>query len=302
MNLTDYQNRLITGFIILSLLIHLLLLLIPESSMLTTASKPEPLYVEVRPQSQRPRELDLPAPQKREKLRETPAKRFAEGDQVVEKEVAPEGQDSEDLPPPSVAVPAPQADPLPQRAQSVPAARPPRPEVATTAPLTPTGDRPIQGREESQAQPLPDLAQLTQISPTTLAKIESDWRQKYREDVNKGDTVWLDTEQDLLISFMRRFRDHIYGVWNYPVYAAERGQEGTCLLRITINRQGDVENVELMESSGSPLLDNEAMRAVRLGATYGPLPQSYPNQLLHIMAFFQYNLSRVSYRRPGRIY
>jgi len=118
----------------------------------------------------------------------------------------------------------------------------------------------------------------------------------------KGDTVWLDTEQDLLISFMRRFRDNIYGVWNYPAPAAERGQEGTCLLRITVNRRGDVENVELIESSGSPLLDNEAMRAVRLGATYGPLPQSYPNQLLHIMAFFQYNLNRVSYRRPVRIY
>ena len=299
MNLTDYQNRLTTGFIILSLLIHLLLLLIPESSLLTTAPKPEPLYVEVRPQPQRERELDLPVPPKIEKPRETPAKRLGPADQVVKKEAAPEGQDSEDRLPSPLFAPDQQPFALSQSPQLV--QEEPLSPGATAAVAT-AGDRPVERGEQPQRSETPDLAKLTQISPTTLAKLESDWRQKYRENVAKGDTVWLDTEQDLLISFMRRFRDNIYGVWNYPAPAAERGQEGTCLLRITVNRRGDVENVELIESSGSPLLDNEAMRAVRLGATYGPLPQSYPNQLLHIMAFFQYNLNRVSYRRPVRIY
>ena len=116
----------------------------------------------------------------------------------------------------------------------------------------------------------------------------------------------MDTEQDLLVSFMRRFRDNIYGVWNYPEAAAQRQQQGTCLVRITIDRQGNVTDVVLLESSGFRILDEEAMQAVRQGATYGPLPRAYPNEYLKIMAFFQYHTSGASSssyrRRPGQLY
>jgi protein TonB len=81
--------------------------------------------------------------------------------------------------------------------------------------------------------------------------------------------------------------------------------QGTCLLRITVNRQGNIMDVELLESSGHRVLDEEAIDAVRKGATYGPLPRLYPNDDLKIMAFFQYHLSggvsRSYSRRPGQI-
>ena len=116
----------------------------------------------------------------------------------------------------------------------------------------------------------------------------------------------MDSQQDLLYSFMRRFRTNIYNVWNYPSAAAQRQQQGTCLLRITIDRKGNVSDVQLLESSGHRVLDEEAMNAVRQGATYGPLPRAYPNDDLKIMAFFDYRLSgnvrRSSRRRPGSIY
>ena len=96
MDITKRQNRLIAGFFILSLLIHLLFLLIPEDSLLSRKDKPEPVYVEVRPPQPHTPELDIPVRPELEKPREKPAKRIAEADQVVEKERAPEGQDSED--------------------------------------------------------------------------------------------------------------------------------------------------------------------------------------------------------------
>jgi protein TonB len=137
-----------------------------------------------------------------------------------------------------------------------------------------------------------------------LASIESDWRRKYREDAEHGDTVWLNTEQDLLNSFMRRFRDNIYLVWDYPASALQRMQQGTCLLKVTINRHGDVDDVQLLESSGHLSLDREAIESVRKGATYGPLPGAYPHDSLKIMAFFQYSIGDVVQyrRRAGRIY
>ena len=113
----------------------------------------------------------------------------------------------------------------------------------------------------------------------------------------------MDSQQDLLISFMRRFRTNIYNVWNYPDYAAQRNQQGTCLVRITVDRQGNVTDVQILESSGHRALDDETVRAIRKGATYGPLPRAYPNEDLKIMAFVEYHLSgQSSRRRPGSIY
>lgn len=298
------QNRIITGFILLSLLLHLLLLLVPKHDLFPPEDTPEPVYVEVRPPQQQERELDLPIREELEKPREKPAKRLAEKDQVVEKEMAPEGQDTEDREK-VVRSPKPAPKPAPQPKPK------PRPEVAEEkrkpdleAPFTPDGWR--AKPEKKQAQEVPDLQQLTQISPDTLSRIESDWRRKYRKDVARGDTVWMDSQQDLLFSFMRRFRTNIYNVWNYPSAAARQQQQGTCLLRITVNRQGNIVDVQLLESSGHRILDEEAIDAVRKGATYGPLPRLYPNDDLKIMAFFQYNLSsgvtRSYRRRPGQIY
>ena len=282
------QNRIITGFVLLSLLLHLLLLLVPKDRLFPVEMVPPPVYVEVRPPQALDRELDLPIREELEKPREKPAERLAEKDQVVEKETAPEGQDTEDREP---VVQAPQPVPRPQPPT------PPRPEPSPEKPKADESDQTLaetlEGWKQKKTEPpqkLPDLETLTQISPQAMAQIESDWRQKYRKDIERGDTVWMDTQQDLLISFMRRFRDRIYLVWNYPESARIRNQQGSCLVRITVDRDGNVTDVKLMESSGFRVLDDEVMRAVRQGATYGPLPRAYPNEYLHIMALFNYQM------------
>jgi protein TonB len=282
------QNRIIAGFVLLSLLLHLLLLLVPKDRLFPVEMAPPPVYVEVRPPQALDRELDLPIREELEKPREQPAERLAEKDQVVEQETAPEGQDTEDREP---VVQAPQPVPRPQPPT------PPRPEPSPEKPKADESDQTLaetlEGWKQKKTEPpqkLPDLETLTQISPQAMAQIESDWRQKYRKDIERGDTVWMDTQQDLLISFMRRFRNNIYGVWNYPESARRQNQQGSCLLRITVDRDGNVTDVKLMESSGYRVLDDEAMRAVRQGATYGPLPRAYPNDYLHIMALFNYQM------------
>jgi len=294
------QNRIITGFVLLSLLLHLLLLLVPKNRLFPAEKAPPPVYVEVRPPQPRDRELDLPIREELEKPREKPAERLAEKDQVVEKETAPEGQDTEDR---EKVVRAPKPAPKPQPPTAPqPEPKPEKPKVEEpdqTRPETPEGWK----RQQTEPSPkVPDLQTLTQISPQAMAQIERDWRQKYRKDIDRGDTVWMDTQQDLLISFMRRFRSNIYGVWNYPESARRQNQQGSCLVRITVDRDGNVTDVKLMESSGYRALDDEAMQAVRQGATYGPLPRAYPNEYLHIMAFFQYHLSGSSGYQRRNLY
>jgi periplasmic protein TonB len=309
MNLKRRSDIFLLGFITLSLLVHLLLFyLLPEHALMPTAPEKKPVYVDLRPPQPLSRELDLPPLPELDKPRETPAKRLGPVDQVVEKEIAPKGEDFDDrtprskqpsrLPRPSAAV-----EPAKSRPKSSPKTKQPSPP-SPQAEAEPWR-RPGSDGTGASSQPSPPAPERTPLSPEYLkginlmasaksaaAGISDRWRRKYRTEVEEGDTVWLDMEKDILISFFQRFRNNVYMVWNYPDLAKERGQEGTCLLKVTITRDGEVKDVVLKEPTDHPLLDNEAIRAIRKGASYGPLPKAYPKDELNIMVFFQYEITR----------
>lgn len=321
MNQNRRSDIFLLGFILLSLLLHLLFLfLAPKQAWVPAEAEKKPVYVDLRPPQPLSRELDLPTPKTPEKPRETPTKRLAEADHQAEKERAPKGRDFEDStpkaqspppvpPPPTPAKPAPKpVKPAPQPPRPTPKAAPKSAQPPPDQRERPPGEGPASPREAAPAPvPLPpakpevqprrtaeELKNLNLLASakTAAANVGEQWRRKYRAEVDDGDTVWLDTEKDILISFFQRFRTNVYMVWNYPERARQLGQEGVCLLRVTITREGEVKNVILKESSGHPLLDNEAMRAVRKGASYGPLPSAYPKDELNIMVFFHYGLDR----------
>jgi protein TonB len=293
MQLDRRQNALLLGFISVSLLLHLLLIyLVPELSLFPPSPAKEPVVVEIRPSEPpkvRDRELDLP-PEAAETPRTRPAKRLGSVDRQVEREAAPKGDSPEDSTP-RIARPA--ARPAPPAARTEPALQTP-----AAAEKRPAGEGPAATEAPPSPEQRPDVSMKTlmasaeRAAENVAAQQMAEMRRKYREEVEQGDAVWLDTEKDLLISFFKRFRDNIYGVWNYPRRAADRGEEGTCLLKITINRDGTVKEVRLMETSGHRDLDEEAMAAVRKGAPYGRLPAAYKEEILNIFAFFQYNLTR----------
>lgn len=286
MQLDRRQNALLTGFITVSLLLHLLLIyLVPELSLFPPPPAKEPVVVELRPSEPprlRDRELDLP-PETAETPRDRPAKRLGPVDRQVALETAPKGEAPEDS---SAAVMRPATRPAP----------PPAAVRTTAKPETSPAGEIVEKRAIGEGPPEVSvktlMASAERAAENVAAQQMAEMRRKYREEVEQGNAVWLDTEKDLLISFFQRFRDNIYGVWNYPRRAAERGEEGTCLLKITVNRDGTVKEIRLMESSGHRDLDEEAMAAVRKGAPYGKLPSAYKEEILNIFAFFQYNLTR----------
>ena len=256
------ENKILLVFLALSLLFHLLLLLLmPELSLFPQADKSKPVYVEVRSPTQS-RELDLP--KTADQPRETPAKRLGPSNQSVEREMAPKGNAIED-----------QTASLPSRLQPANKADKPRNETGEIAkPAT------------------PELSDLLTLPNTTADRLANQLRTKYRAEVEEGDTIWLNTEEDILISFYQRLRSGIYRVWNYPSKSRERGETGACLIRMSFNRDGTVKKVELLESSGFPRLDREAVAAVYKGDPYGKLPDAYKKEDLSILAFFQYGIDR----------
>lgn len=60
------------------------------------------------------------------------------------------------------------------------------------------------------------------------------------------------------------------GNQNYPAEARSQGVYGSLRLLVAINRDGTLRDVQLLESSGHQMLDNAALRIVRLAAPYAP--------------------------------
>lgn len=62
------------------------------------------------------------------------------------------------------------------------------------------------------------------------------------------------------------------GEANYPQAARDQKIYGSLLLTVSIKANGTLENVELRRSSGHKVLDEAAMRIVRMGAPYAAFP------------------------------
>jgi len=60
------------------------------------------------------------------------------------------------------------------------------------------------------------------------------------------------------------------GNLNYPEDARRRKLYGSLRLLVSINRDGTLHEVQILETSGEPVLDQAAMRIVRLAAPYAP--------------------------------
>lgn len=129
-----------------------------------------------------------------------------------------------------------------------------------------------------------------------LAKLEESYRHKFEDDIAEGDTRFLNSDDIQFGSFLRRFEGAVYGVWRYPQEAAMRGIEGITPVRITFNRRGEISNIQQLESSGTRILDEEVLRTLRAIGPVGGFPKGYDKDEFHLIAFFQYGVSRRALR------
>lgn len=230
---------------------------------------------------------DLKQPSRQE------SKRLSERQVRVPYEMAPRGTSQRDSQPP--------AEPVQPKQQ--PASRP---ETAAKPNLPLAVER-----KQSQVEPGSSVASLLkpkaqssqqqstpQLFPgaSRLAKLEESYRRKFENDIAEGDTRFLNSDDILFGSFLRRFEGAVYGVWRYPHEAAMKGIEGITPVRITFNRRGEITGVQQLESSGARILDDEVLRALRAIGPVGGFPRGYDKEEFHLIAFFQYGGTRRSLR------
>ncbi|MFZ2224690.1 MAG: energy transducer TonB [Candidatus Deferrimicrobium sp.] len=90
------------------------------------------------------------------------------------------------------------------------------------------------------------------------------------------------------ISYFASIKRKIELVWQYPYDAAVAGIQGELTLDFVIARSGKVDSIELVRSSGSKILDDEAIRSIRKAAPFDPIPTQYKIPSLLIRGRFVY--------------
>lgn len=213
--------------------------------------------------------------------------------------------------PPSVpsgpsAPSAPIAKPSPQRPSSVsPPSIPDKgagtsPEKAEKQTLLPPPQPLIPPGEQRAAQPDQGGVQRPKTLPShslreklfdrgvinDLAKKEND-----KEKTEKADkTFTLDTSEYKFLIYNKRLKEKIESIWIYPPDAAARGIYGDLVIRFTIRKNGRLGAVELVRTSGHKSLDDAAMKALKDGEPYWPLPDNWGMEAYTIQGHFVYTL------------
>lgn len=80
------------------------------------------------------------------------------------------------------------------------------------------------------------------------------------------------------------------GNLNYPEQAREQGIHGSLVLTVGIRRDGSVEAIDVIQSSGHTVLDEAAIRIVNLARPFNPLPESTRDEvdILHVTRTWQF--------------
>ncbi|MFH1623992.1 MAG: TonB family protein, partial [Pseudomonadota bacterium] len=73
--------------------------------------------------------------------------------------------------------------------------------------------------------------------------------------------------------------------------AREEEIEGRLNLIFSILKNGDLAELQVLQSSGSQVLDDGAINAVRFAAPYYPIPQSMGISKLNVIAAFEYRIN-----------
>ncbi len=91
-------------------------------------------------------------------------------------------------------------------------------------------------------------------------------------------------------AYLMRLKERVENIWVYPREAIERGIYGDLIIEFAIKKEGSLAYARVVRTSGFEILDEAALRALREGQPYWPLPDSWHEDILRIRGHFIYTL------------
>jgi protein TonB len=140
--------------------------------------------------------------------------------------------------------------------------------------------------QEKHAPQNPQVEEKEEVGddePISLDTVEE------KEEMGDDEPISLDTKEAKYASYFSRIKQQIQHVWVYPSQVTKRALSGELTLKFEISKGGNLLNLRLINSSGSNILDANAVKAVRGAAPYYPFPKTITKKKLSILATFVYN-------------
>ncbi|MFZ6017851.1 MAG: energy transducer TonB [Nitrospirota bacterium] len=119
-----------------------------------------------------------------------------------------------------------------------------------------------------------------------LAKREIEKEEKEKKDR----TLTFNIKELRYIGYTMRLKERIESIWIYPPNAIAQGIYGDLIIEFTIKKNGRLGAVELIRTSGHKNLDDAAMKALRDGDPYWPLPDEWGMEAYTIEGHFVYTI------------
>jgi len=127
-----------------------------------------------------------------------------------------------------------------------------------------------------------------EVSGVDVARIKQDQSPVAEE---AQDTISLDTEDKRYVSYARMLKERITQNWKYPQEAKENLIEGRLMVIFSLDRGGNMTQINITKTSGYTILDEEALRAVDAAAPFPSLPEHITVSRLNIKAAFDYQFA-----------
>jgi TonB family protein len=99
-----------------------------------------------------------------------------------------------------------------------------------------------------------------------------------------------DNNSEVLRQFLALIRKKIESKKKYPMSARNAGIEGSSEVKITILRDGQLEKVEIIDSSGSAILDNAALESVREANPFPPIPSDLGRDKIEMSRYLTFKI------------
>jgi protein TonB len=176
------------------------------------------------------------------------------------------------------------------------AATPSPREATPTHMVTTTGNGAFAVTSDSAqalVAPQPQAATATDLQrQQTMAQLAAELREQTEALAKRPKKKFISasTREYVYASYMRGWSDRVQrvGNLNYPEQARQRKLYGDLVLTVGLRRDGSIKTIEVIKSSGHPLLDASAERIVRLAAPFPPLPRDAAVDELYITRTWQF--------------
>lgn len=167
--------------------------------------------------------------------------------------------------------------PIPLRAQKTP----PEPDAVQRTVVT-RSDSDLQVTRAREQKPnteqvLPEGEQLVERS-LELARLANEFSRKQNLQARRNDRKYItaSTREYAYAQYMSQWVRKVerIGNANYPQAAMRGGGEGRLILTVAIRRDGGIDGVTVVQSSGNPALDRAAAGIVEMAAPFAVLPKT----------------------------